>query len=187
MKKGEFITSDTHFGHSNVIRYSNRPFKNVDEMDHELIQNWNKKVPSGSIVYHNGDFSLCKKGRTIEILKQLNGTIRLIRGNHDKKNIKGEIEQHYFDWVKDYYESKTEDGTLIVMSHYAFRVWNKSHYGSINLFGHSHGSLKDLKNRQMDVGVDTHPNYEPYSFYEIMEIMKNRKTKPVDHHGNRNR
>lgn len=88
----------------------------------------------------------------------------------------------------------------IVMSHYAMRVWNKSHHGSIMLYGHSHGTLpiyelglKKISDippgymptyaRTMDVGVDTHPEFRPYSLDEIMEIMISRDVYiNVDHH-----
>lgn len=183
MRPGEFVTADTHFGHSNVIKFSNRPFTDVDEMNEELIERWNAKIPIGGIVYHLGDFSFLPKERTQEILWQLNGTIRLVRGNHDRR-IKGELLKE-FEWVKDYYESKLLDHTKVVMCHYAFRTWNASHYGSWNLHGHSHGSLNSTGMRQMDVGVDNHPNLEPFSFEEVQEYMAGRGHEQVDHHRQR--
>jgi calcineurin-like phosphoesterase family protein len=182
MQPGEFITSDTHFGHANIIKYSNRPFSSVQEMDEELIARWNAKVPKNAVVYHLGDFAFAPSGRIHEILRQLNGRIRLLWGNHDKSIKKDKVLQNYFEWIKDYYESSTPDGTKVVMCHYAFMVWNKSHYGAWNLHGHSHGSLKDEGIRRLDIGVDTHPNYEPYSFEELQMEMAKRSFKGVDHH-----
>jgi calcineurin-like phosphoesterase family protein len=78
-----FFTSDTHFGHSKVIEYEDRPFADADEMDRLLIQNWNQKVQPGDLVYHLGDVSFHKKEKTRELLKKLNGIKICIRGNHD--------------------------------------------------------------------------------------------------------
>ena len=65
------------------------------------------------------------------------------------------------------------------------RVWNKSHYGSWNLYGHSHGSLPDDPHaRAIDVGVDCH-NFAPVSFDEVKVIMERKLWKPIDHHGDR--
>lgn len=180
MKANEFITSDTHFGHANVIRYSNRPFSSVEEMDEKLIARWNAKVPQGGVVYHLGDVALCREDRAAGILKRLNGSIRLVKGNHDK-NIRGDLAKR-FEWIKDYYETYTDDDVKVVMFHYALLTWNKSHYGSWMLHGHSHGSLRDQGGLRMDVGVDTHPNYEPYSFAEVERFMRTREFVKVDHH-----
>lgn len=53
-----FFTSDTHFGHNNIIKLSNRPFSSVEEMNEGLIERWNDVVGAEDIVYHLGDFSL---------------------------------------------------------------------------------------------------------------------------------
>lgn len=67
-----------------------------------------------------------------------------------------------------------------MLSHYAMRVWNKSHHQSIHLYGHSHGTLPGF-GRSMDVGVDTN-NLYPYHLDEIIDRMKNVRTPVVDHH-----
>lgn len=100
----------------------------------------------------------------------------------------------------DYYKELKINGLHIILSHYAMRVWNKSHRGSIMLYGHSHGSLDELrpeftsptwigddyfiKNyKTMDVGVDTN-SLKPYSLTEIREIMQKKEILfNIDHHG----
>lgn len=52
-----FFTSDTHFFHANIIKYANRPFGSVEEMNEELIRCWNETVPEDGVVYHLGNFS----------------------------------------------------------------------------------------------------------------------------------
>ena len=83
-----FILSDTHFNHSNIIKYCNRPFKSVDEMNDVIINNWNKVVGKDDIVFHLGDFFLGSKYDLKDIVSRLNGKIYLVRGNHDRLSIK---------------------------------------------------------------------------------------------------
>ena len=40
-----FFTSDTHFFHEGIIKFCNRPFESVEEMNETLIRNWNETVP----------------------------------------------------------------------------------------------------------------------------------------------
>ena len=94
-----FFTSDTHFGHGNIIEFCNRPFKNAEEMDYKLIENWNKKVPHDGTVYHLGDFAWGGYEFWKNIRNQLNGNIILIKGNHDEKNMTPSAEQELFDYV----------------------------------------------------------------------------------------
>lgn len=80
-----FFTSDNHFGHERVIRFDNRPFATVEEMDAEMIRRWNAKVGKGDLVYVLGD--MIWKTRNDDapgLIKSLNGQIILIKGNHDR-------------------------------------------------------------------------------------------------------
>jgi len=79
-----FFTSDTHFGHENIIKYCKRPFANAAEMDKALIRNWNRVVGPHDLVYHLGDFAV-GGGPAGPYLDQLNGRIILIHGNHDER------------------------------------------------------------------------------------------------------
>ena len=186
---GIWFTSDHHWGHANIIRFSSRPFSSVEEMDEALVERWNTVVQPRDTVYHVGDVSLHKDlGRARSILERLNGSICLIRGNHESV---AERLKDRFAWIKDYAEVKVPDPearegrTFIVLCHYAFRVWNKSHHGSWHLYGHSHGSLPDDPNaRSLDVGVDCH-DYAPVSYARVTEIMASKQFVPGDHHGGR--
>lgn len=177
MKQKIFFTSDHHFGHTNIIRFSERPFASVEEMDAELIKRWNEKVSPGDIVYHLGDISLAKPERTKEIFDQLNGCIFLIQGNHDKSALSY---PKRFEWIKDYYELNVDDEQApngkqkIMLMHYAMKVWRSSFRGTWHLYGHSHGSLPDdPTSRSFDVGVDCH-NFTPLSYDEVKAIIQSK-------------
>jgi calcineurin-like phosphoesterase family protein len=174
------FTSDTHFGHANIIRYCNRPYATVEEMDEALIQNWNSVVQPEDNVYHLGDiFFKMRKGRAFEILDRLNGNIHLIYGNHD--HLARELNVR-FVWKKDYFELRYPSNKII-LSHYAFRVWNSMHHGTWHLYGHSHGTLPDdLNSLSFDAGVDVH-GYKPITLTRVAEIMATKKFVPKDHHG----
>lgn len=174
-----FFTSDTHFGHANIIRYSNRPFKSVLEMDECLINNWNKKVSKDDIVYHLGDFCFGRFYEDVERYRsKLNGSIHLIKGNHDKFKT---LFRNNFASVQNFRE-EIIFGQKITFCHYAMKVWNCSHYGAWQLYGHSHGSLPDdPSSLSFDVGVDCF-NYSPISFGEVQVIMSKKTFKSIDHH-----
>lgn len=81
-----FFTSDTHFNHTNIIRYCSRPFSSVEEMNRAMIERWNAVVGPGDTVYHLGDFAMGKASEWPSILPQLNGARKiLIIGSHDRK------------------------------------------------------------------------------------------------------
>lgn len=78
-----FVIADTHFNHENIVKYCNRPFKNVHEMNEVLIKNWNDVVEDKDIVYHLGDYGFGAKEQLKEIFNRLNGKKYLVMGNHD--------------------------------------------------------------------------------------------------------
>lgn len=169
-----YYTSDTHFWHGNIIRYCNRPYATAEqkvgripdecvlEMNESLITNWNSVVGRYDHIYHLGDFSFARNiddSRTI--LSRLNGIKHLIRGNHDPDRV---CQLDGWASVQDYKELKI-DNKKLVLCHYAMRVWNGSHHGSLMLYGHSHGSLPG-SNQSLDVGVDCW-DYKPVNLEQI--------------------
>lgn len=175
-----WFISDTHFFHKNIIEYCDRPFDSVKEMNEALVTNWNECVKPHDLIYHTGDVSFGKAEETSDLLALLNGEKHLIRGNHDKGREKGW--RDHWRTVNDFKEIKWAD-QKIVLCHYALRVWNRSHYGSWHVYGHSHGELDDDPHAlSWDVGVDNN-DFKPVSFDQLAEIMSQKDFKPVDHHG----
>jgi len=123
-----FLISDTHFGHSNIIRYCDRPFADADEMDQALIQNWNGVVSPSDKVYHLGDVMLSAK--KLSILDQLNGTKILIRGNHDNFKL-----SQYTPYFKDVRATHELAGYLL--SHIPVHDSQKYRFKG-NIHGHTH-------------------------------------------------
>jgi hypothetical protein len=93
-----------------------------------------------------------------------------VAGNHDKEARKLTEE---FSWLNNLAEISIH-GQLIVLCHYAMRVWSRSHHGSWHLYGHSHGRLPEPPTSlSMDVGVDTH-DFRPWHYDEISRLMTAR-------------
>ena len=183
-----FFTSDTHYGHDNVRRYSNRPYVSCEEMNEALITNHNAVVRPQDTVWFLGDFSFQKAPELLATLKRLNGHKQLILGNHDKilrSKPVAFLGRGLFESIDSYRRIDVEKQT-IVLFHYGMRVWDKAHHGSWHLYGHSHGTLPP-HNCSVDVGVDAAwitgaATYTPYSFEQIAEYMAGRGFIAVDHH-----
>jgi len=160
-----FFTSDEHFGHTNVLKYNNRPWDTIEEMDAGLICRFNEKVTPQDVTIHAGDFCWCNKKEDAykKYIDKLNGTHILLVGSHD----------HWQPSSAKYIWRKRIDGQVVMVCHYAMRVWESSHYGAWMLYGHSHGNLPPI-GKQHDIGVDNN-NYYPVSFDEISIIMESKE------------
>jgi len=155
-----FFTADEHYGHTNIIKYCDRPFATVEEMDVELARLHNSVVTDNDIVVHAGDFTLRRGEDAQRYVEALNGTHIFLRGSHDQ----------WLDKTAHEIWEKKLSGQHIVVCHYAMRVWGLSHYNSWQLYGHSHGGLPPV-GKQWDVGVDNN-NYLPLSLKQVTEIME---------------
>lgn len=178
-----FFTADSHLGHKNIIEHAGRPFGSLRDMDDEIIRRWNSVVTAKDTVYHLGDVGLCSPGRLAELLKKLRGTIHLIEGNHDKSALHAKCRGR-FESISPLSELYLPDSSApkgkrhIVLCHYAMRVWNKKHWGSWHLFGHSHGKLPDLQDSlSFDVGVDAW-DFTPVSYAQVRSRMGGKTWKP---------
>ena len=114
-----FVVADTHFNHENIIRYCNRPFNNVYEMNEKIIENWNSVVEKDDTVYHLGDYGFGKKEELQEIFNRLNGIKYLIMGNHDIR------------FGKKYY---LDIGFLEVKRHRVSHYWKQAFWVPVALF-----------------------------------------------------
>ena len=177
-----FFTSDSHFNHSNIIKFCKRPFKDTKEMDEILIKNWNNVVGPDDTIFHLGDFAFGGSEVWSNVLKQLNGHKILIVGNHDDKNLRQGYMQ-YFDAVV--YQAKLLiDNRIVYLNHYPFLCYGGSYRtekGAVwQLHGHVHSGsnstgldsdrLKYCFPYQYDVGVDNN-NFTPVSWTQIKDII----------------
>lgn len=184
-------TSDTHFSHANIIRYCDRPFRDVREMNEALVQNWNAIVATDDVVYHLGDLAL---GQDIELqialTSRLHGDKRLVPGNHDR--IAASFEgRRDADKFRPMYEEAgwrilpeefehTIGGHRVVVSHFPYIGDTQEHdrhvpfrpvdNGLPIVHGHVH-TLFAERGRQFNVGVDVR-HYVPVAESVILRWLE---------------
>lgn len=181
-----WFSADTHFGHKNIIEYCDRPFDSVDEMDRELIANWNETVAMNDDVYFLGDFSLNFK-RVKQVVPLLHGKIHLVAGNHDLCHSSN---NGYAEYIRRYKDAGFSDvcesihldlDSCRVLCHH-MPYFDKRDYdrrfpefkpvddGGWLLHGHVHERWKQ-NGRQINVGVDVW-DYYPVSADELVALIK---------------
>jgi calcineurin-like phosphoesterase family protein len=173
-----YITSDLHFGHKNILKFSpdvRGHYKDVDDMDRRMIEEWNDIVADQDLIYILGDVSFKGIGPTVEILQQLKGKKILIKGNHDYKNCKYPQFMECFASTHDYLELRERDHkVLVTMFHYPINYWNECHHGAIHFYAHLHGGHSGLEQyRALDVGYDATGKLLS-DYYALIEELKQR-------------
>lgn len=177
-----WFVSDTHFYHKNIIKYCDRPFSTIEEMNQTIIDNWNSVVKEGDTVFHLGDMGFCGTQNLVFIFSQLNGEIHLIRGNHDSdKAIKTLFDNDLIRYCEKYTSiTMVGDEEIpeqeLFLCHYPMIDWNNKERGCWMIHGHNHmlPSTPSHSPKHYDIGVDRN-NYTPVNF----QIIKEQITKQL--------
>ncbi len=184
-----YFTSDLHFGHENIIRYSGRPFGSVEEMNQQLVARWNATVGADDEVWVLGDVALGKTHETLEFVRALTGRKVLVTGNHDRcwpgHGAKAERwEAIYrdagFAEIRHGTIRTALDGADVICNHFPYR--GDSHdedrhrgqrpvdAGLPLIHGHVHERWQ-VNGRQFNVGVDVW-DYRPVSEATLATLLR---------------
>ena len=143
-----YFTSDTHFGHDKDFLWSPRGYNNIYEHDKDIIKKWNNIVSYDDEVYHLGDVMLGDNDYGLSCIKQLNGKLHIIRGNHDS-NTRIELYKNCFNVVE------VTEGKYFKWNKYNFYL---SHYPTLTS---NHDADKPLKARTISLCGHSHIT-DPY-------------------------
>lgn len=170
-------------GHNKEFLFGKRGFSNPEDMNREIVRRWNAVVSPEDEVYHLGDLVLSDIDAGIEFVKQLNGKIHLIRGNHDTdtkvERFKNECPNIVsIEWATMIRHKKI----MFFLSHCPSITKTPedgaNKQGIINLFGHTHQTHNFYNGNfyMYHVGCDSH-NLTPVSIEQIIEDIKNEREK----------
>lgn len=171
-----FFTSDTHFGHANILSFTDvdgqliRPwFSSVEEMNEVMVERWNGRVKEGDKVYHLGDVGF-GRSNIASIMPRLRGSKRLILGNHDdvRQDRLGEFFQKILLW-----RVFSEEG--FVCTHLPVMPENfpgMKNRVVLNVHGHIH-EKPDPSNIHWNISVER-TDFRPVALEEICDEIKAR-------------
>jgi calcineurin-like phosphoesterase family protein len=186
-----WFTSDHHYGHANIIKYCDRPFADVHEMNFGMTQAWNRVVAPDDLVYYLGDLAMNAQ-LVPSLLEQLNGNKILIPGNHDKCWEKKDKKKHWREFYLDAgFQSIEQSMRLniarnsVLLNHFPYRNESTPEQkyfqqrpideGGWLIHGHVHNRWK-CSGRQINVSVEMW-NFEPVSMEDIIAIIEAGPTK----------
>lgn len=187
-----YFSSDQHFWHANVIKYCNRPYSSVEEMNEALVRNWNAVVQPDDDVYVLGDFSFAL--RSVELYSnRLLGNKKLVPGNHDpicslnkhyrKAKNQGELKklfQAYEDrgWeiLPENFELNIPEVGIVNLAHVPYdnedsryQEFKPYNDGRWLICGHIHQHWK-IKDKMINVGCDVWQGF-PVHLDKIKDLI----------------
>lgn len=167
-----YFTSDLHLGHSNIIKYCNRPFSDVEEMNEALIENWNKTVDNNDKIFVLGDFALGNSDQIIKWGKSLKGNKMLILGNHDHASKSVYLEAGFKE-VSSYPILWDRHFILSHIPLYTAELHSNMQF--CNIYGHVHDKLPYEDTPDHCCICVEQTNYEPISYTEVLARIKTKE------------
>ena len=172
---GNWYTADPHFNHSAIIKFCDRPFKDVAQMDQALLHNLESCVTWDDDLYILGDFSFggeSSRSYLQSCFDRIPDRKHLIVGNHDTKAT------FSLGWTSVQTLVEITDGDQkLVLCHYPMITFKDARRGALQLFGHVHKNWQGSHNT-VNVGVDVW-NFLPI---QVAEIQRRARTLPVNKH-----
>lgn len=184
-----WITSDTHYNHTNICRGvtkwrtakdevpidQTRDFATLERMNSTIVNNINEHVGQEDVLIHLGDwsfggFEMIEEFRNRIICQE----IHLILGNHDHHiDLNRQGCQDHFASVQWFLQLNYLGETIECM-HYPISSWNGLRKGRIHLHGHCHlpNNKKHSNGRRMDVGMDGSVDFAPYDLRLLINHLK---------------
>lgn len=191
----DYFIADTHYFHENAIRFDNRPFASVEEMNEQMREWWNNTVSSKDRIYILGDFIWLPPSNPdfIKFTRSLNGKKVLIKGNHDNvEKFSAEL-KNCFEDICQRKEIKLNK-KRIILDHYPQMIYRHDTDSNVFQFhGHTHTTheqdwvekwtralifnrgMGDPTGQIINVGcMMPYMNYIPRTMEEIIEAGKEK-------------
>lgn len=178
----EFVLSDTHFCHKNILLFEppRAHFETVEEMNDEIVSTWNSVVTNEDTVHFVGDFGIGSPTRVVEQINRLRGKILLYPGNHDNTKLLKKIETDCpHVTIMPLMVKLKFSGVVAFFSHYPVQIGIRPNLFSIH--GHIH-SIQSRMVTQINICTDNHAAWgtrfgEPIPLDRIKErILEIRET-----------
>lgn len=177
-----FYIGDTHLGHTNCIKFDNRPFESIEEMNRVIVNNWNNRVSANDDVWIIGDFCYRSDKDPAYFLKKLKGHKHLIVGNHDKATLDSQEACRLLESI-DQMQLIKDGNENIVLCHFPIAEWNKKQRGSYHIYAHIHNDISDTyrfmskMERALNAGCMIN-GFQPVTFREL--IVNNKIFKSMN-------
>lgn len=171
-----FYTADPHFFHENILKFCNRPFASVGEMNSRILSNFQSVMTPADDLWIVGDVavvSIDAADKLTSMLRSVPGRKHLIAGNHDKHWVRG---LDVWTSVHDLLEIN-DSGTRVTLCHYPMITFAGARRGALQLFGHVHQNWRGSRN-SINVGVDVW-DFRPVTLPEITARAARQAVNPV--------